>query len=86
MPDTPLMLELQITQEYLGHSNHLVYLAPMSAGRRLGEPTLCGPASVFDAASMPPGSYTKQRTKSCPSEAGPLTVPANCRKFRILTR
>ena len=29
MPDTPLMLELQITQEYLGHSNHLVYLAPM---------------------------------------------------------
>jgi alpha-glucuronidase len=26
---TPLMLELQITQEYLGHSKHLVYLAPM---------------------------------------------------------
>ena len=26
---TPLMAELQITQEYLGHSNHLVYLAPM---------------------------------------------------------
>jgi alpha-glucuronidase len=29
MPKTPLMAELQITQEYLGHSNHLVYLAPM---------------------------------------------------------
>ncbi|MGA7160711.1 MAG: alpha-glucuronidase family glycosyl hydrolase [Bacteroidota bacterium] len=29
MPKTPLMLELQITQEYLGHSTHLVYLAPM---------------------------------------------------------
>ena len=29
MPRTPLMAELQITQEYLGHSNHLVYLAPM---------------------------------------------------------
>jgi alpha-glucuronidase len=28
-PKTPLMLELQITQEYLGHSTHLVYLAPM---------------------------------------------------------
>ena len=28
MPKTPLMGELQITQEYLGHSNHLVYLAP----------------------------------------------------------
>jgi alpha-glucuronidase len=29
MPKTPIMAELQITQEYLGHSNHLVYLAPM---------------------------------------------------------
>jgi alpha-glucuronidase len=29
MPKTPLMLELQPTQEYLGHSTHLVYLAPM---------------------------------------------------------
>jgi alpha-glucuronidase len=28
-PRTPLMAELQITQEYLGHSTHLVYLAPM---------------------------------------------------------
>jgi alpha-glucuronidase len=29
MAKTPLMAELQITQEYLGQSNHLVYLAPM---------------------------------------------------------
>jgi alpha-glucuronidase len=29
MPKTPLMLELQLTQEYLGHSKHLVFLAPM---------------------------------------------------------
>jgi len=29
MPETPVMPELQITQEYLGHSKHLVYLAPM---------------------------------------------------------
>ena len=29
MPRTPLMLELQITQEYLGHAKHLVFLAPM---------------------------------------------------------
>ncbi|MBN1893407.1 alpha-glucuronidase [bacterium] len=29
MPHTPMMLELQITQEYLGQSKHLVYLAPM---------------------------------------------------------
>ena len=29
MPKTPLMAELQITQEYLGQANHLVFLAPM---------------------------------------------------------
>ncbi len=29
MPRTPLMAELQVTQEYLGHSNHLVYLGTM---------------------------------------------------------
>ena len=29
MPSTPEMAEFQITQEYLGHSNHLAYLAPM---------------------------------------------------------
>ena len=29
MPRTPQMVEFQITQEYLGFSNHLAYLAPM---------------------------------------------------------
>lgn len=29
MPSTQEMAELQITQEYLGHSNHTAYLAPM---------------------------------------------------------
>jgi alpha-glucuronidase len=29
MPNTPLILEVQLTQEYLGFSNHLVYLAPL---------------------------------------------------------
>ncbi|HEX6739597.1 MAG TPA: alpha-glucuronidase family glycosyl hydrolase, partial [Vicinamibacteria bacterium] len=29
MPRTPLLAELQITQEYLGQANHLVYLAPL---------------------------------------------------------
>lgn len=29
MQHTPLMAEFQITQEYLGHANHLAYLAPM---------------------------------------------------------
>ena len=29
MPRTPQMVEFQITQEYLGHSNHVAFLAPM---------------------------------------------------------
>ncbi|MGK7391029.1 MAG: alpha-glucuronidase family glycosyl hydrolase [Candidatus Cyclobacteriaceae bacterium M2_1C_046] len=29
MPDTPLMMEFQITKEYLGFSTHLAYLAPL---------------------------------------------------------
>ncbi len=29
MPSTPQMVEFQITQEYLGHANHLAFLAPM---------------------------------------------------------
>ena len=29
MQHTPLIAEFQVTQEYLGHSNHLAYLAPM---------------------------------------------------------
>lgn len=29
MPETPLMMEFQITQEYLGCSTHLVFLAPL---------------------------------------------------------
>ncbi|RPI22571.1 MAG: alpha-glucuronidase [Acidobacteria bacterium] len=29
MPATPLMMEFQITQEYLGFATHLVYLAPL---------------------------------------------------------
>lgn len=29
MTKTPLIAELQITQEYLGHANHVAYLAPM---------------------------------------------------------
>jgi alpha-glucuronidase len=29
MPKTPLVAELQVTQEYLGQSTHLAYLAPM---------------------------------------------------------
>jgi alpha-glucuronidase len=34
MPKTPPMPGLQITQEYLGHSSHLVFLAPPPSDRR----------------------------------------------------
>lgn len=44
MPRTPLMIEFQITKEYLGFATHLAYLAPLFAetlqartGRRRGE-------------------------------------------------
>jgi alpha-glucuronidase len=29
MPDTPLMMEFQVTKEYLGYATHLVYLGPL---------------------------------------------------------
>src|SRR5215510_9444907 len=29
MPNTPLMMEFQVTKEYLGFSTHLAYLGPM---------------------------------------------------------
>ena len=46
MPKTPLMLEVQITQEYLGHATHLVYLAPLFK-ETLDADTYCdGPGSL----------------------------------------
>jgi alpha-glucuronidase len=45
MPKTPLMLEVQITQEYLGCATHLVYLAPLFK-ETLDADTYCyGPGS-----------------------------------------
>jgi alpha-glucuronidase len=46
MPKTPLLAELQITQEYLGHSNHLVYLAPMWTEFLRSETYTKGPGST----------------------------------------
>jgi alpha-glucuronidase len=46
MPQTPLMLEVQITQEYLGCATHLVYLAPLFK-ETLDADTYCdGPDSL----------------------------------------
>ena len=46
MPRTPVMAELQITQEYLGHSNHLVYLAPMWKEALDADTFAAGPGST----------------------------------------
>jgi alpha-glucuronidase len=46
MPHTPLMAELQITQEYLGQATHLVYLAPMWKETLDADTYASGPGSL----------------------------------------
>ena len=46
MPQTPLMLELQITQEYLGCATHLVYLAPLFKETLDADTNCAGPGSL----------------------------------------
>ncbi len=54
MPKTPLMIEFQITKEYLGFATHLAYLGPMFA-ETLGSETMQTPgetvATVIDGAA-----------------------------------
>ncbi|NLE35547.1 MAG: alpha-glucuronidase [Bacteroidales bacterium] len=45
MPSTPLMMEFQITQEYLGCSTHLVYLAPLFSEVLESDTYAAGPGS-----------------------------------------
>ena len=45
MPRTPLMLELQITKEYLGFATHLVYLAPLFEETLDADTFMKGPGS-----------------------------------------
>lgn len=57
MPNTPKMIEFQITQEYLGHSNHLAFLAPMwrETIDALGldsAPAIAGVANIGDDANF----------------------------------
>ena len=46
MPKTPLMAELQITQEYFGHSTHAVYLAPLWQEFFAADTFAAGPGST----------------------------------------
>ncbi|MFZ2285394.1 MAG: alpha-glucuronidase family glycosyl hydrolase [Bacteroidales bacterium] len=45
MPSTPLMMEFQITQEYLGCSTHLVFLAPLFEECLRSDTHAAGPGS-----------------------------------------
>ncbi len=58
MPRTPLMPELQITQEYLGHENHLAFLAPMWREFLDSDTEANGPGSAV--AKVVDGSLTHQ--------------------------
>ena len=46
MPRTPLMMEFQITQEYLGFATHLVYLAPLFEEALRADTYAKGPGST----------------------------------------
>ncbi|MBV9850235.1 MAG: alpha-glucuronidase [Armatimonadetes bacterium] len=59
MPKTPLMPEVEITQEYLGHSNHLVFLAPMWREFLDSDTEAKGPGSTV--AKVVDGRLTGQR-------------------------
>jgi len=59
MPKTQVMPEFQITQEYLGFSNHLVFLAPMWRDVLDADTYAKGPGSTV--ARVADGSLFKQR-------------------------
>jgi alpha-glucuronidase len=59
LPKTPNLAELQITQEYLGHSTHLVYLAPMWKEFFDTDTFVAGPGSTV--AKVADGSLQGQR-------------------------
>src|SRR5690606_36549376 len=46
MPNTPLLLEFQITQEYLGFATHLAYLAPLFEETLNADTHAQGPGSL----------------------------------------
>jgi alpha-glucuronidase len=60
MKKTPLMAELQITQEYLGFSNHLVFLAPMWEEVLKADTYAYGKGSTV--AKVTDGSFVKAKT------------------------
>jgi Alpha-glucuronidase len=51
MPQTPLMMELQLTQEYLGFATHLVYMGPLFKEVLNEKMTIAGMAGVSNIGS-----------------------------------
>ena len=80
MPKTPLMAELQITQEYLGQSNHLVYLAPMWKEFLDADTYAKGPGStvakVVDGTleGHTPDRHRGRRQHRAATRTGPATI------------
>ena len=59
MPKTPLVLEVQVTQEYLGMATHLVYLAPLFKECLDSDTRVQGPGSTV--AKVVDGSLDQHR-------------------------
>jgi alpha-glucuronidase len=88
VPRTPLAAELQIAQEYLGHSTHLVYLAPLWKETLDADTYAKGPGSTV--AKVVDGTLDERRlsaiagvanTGSDLSWSGHLFAPANWYAF-----
>nr|WP_317239061.1 hypothetical protein [Hymenobacter sp. 5516J-16] len=58
MPRTPLVLEVQLTQEYLGFATHLVYLGPLSRSASTPIPIHKAPARRWPRWWMVPWKST----------------------------
>jgi alpha-glucuronidase len=72
MPHTPLMLELQITKEYLGFATHLVYLGTLFQEVLRADTQTQGPGTtVAQIIADPPGS---QRTPALSGMAGVANI------------
>ena len=71
MPRTPLMLEVQITKEYLGFATHLVYLGTLYEEVLRADTYVRGPGSTV--AKVIDGSLHGYRTPA--SRALPTSAP-----------
>ncbi len=77
MPQTPLALEFQITQEYLGQGTHLVYLAPLFKECLESDTYAKGPDQPWPKSSTAPSTITGvQPSPACRISAPTATGPA----------